>query len=308
MSNQLTSSTTAIFEPRPAQARVTWLWALPLLLVAFFILGQILAIIPIFESGLSEPDNIENYPDILLMLFGPFGMTAILLFAWVAWFEKRPLSSIGMQSLKTTKHHLLQGYGVGLLMAGSIVLTVWGLGGYQLGEQQTLTFYSLIPVIFLFFGFTVQSSAEELLFRGWLLGRVTEKKGQMWGIAINSAMFAILHLMAYDFDAASGTTIFIFVLMTLLFSVFLSVVTIKQGSVWFACGWHAGWNWFFISGFGLATTGIDLKIRPLLVNLDQAIEAPILLSGGVAGPENSIITTVVFLLAITITVKKLKKD
>lgn len=63
----------------------------------------------------------------------------------------------------------------------------------------------------------------------------------------------------------------------------------RQKSIWGA----AAWNWFFINGFGLATTGIELGLHPLIVDLKAVETAPVWLSGGLDGPEESIVTVIV---------------
>ena len=295
MSRKVKLESTIFFEDLEPKRR-TWLLALPLLTVVFFVVGQLLAVIPVFETGLLDPDTIEQYPDILYMLFGPFTLIAVLLLCWVKFFEKRSLQGIGVNYSQSTRSEILQGYLVGLAMACTIVTIIFICGAFQFGKQAPVSLINLLPPFLLFLGFAIQATAEEIVFRGWLLSRIAEQKGKSWGIVGSSLMFSFVHLLAFNFEDSSTVNLIIFASMTFVFSVFLALVTIEQKSIWFAASWHAAWNWVYINGFGLPTTGIVLDTRPIIVKLDPVGSSPDWLSGGLAGPENSIVTLVVLVL------------
>jgi membrane protease YdiL (CAAX protease family) len=288
--------------------RRTWLLALPLLTIVFFVVGQLLAVIPVFETGLLDPDTIEQYPDILYMLFGPFTMITVLLFCWVKFFEKRSLQGIGVNYSQSTKSEILQGYLVGLAMACTIVTIIFICGAFQPGKQAPVSLISLLPPLLLFLGFGIQATTEEVVFRGWLLSRIAEQKGKTWGVVGSSLMFSFVHLLAFNFEDSSTVNLIIFASMTFVFSVFLALVTIGQKSIWFAASWHAAWNWVYINGFGLPTTGIVLDTRPLIVNLDFVESSPGWLSGGLDGPENSIVALAVLVLGCFFSWKIFRRD
>jgi len=281
--------------------RHTWLWAIPFLTLGFCILGQILAIAPVVELGLIPKENLEIYPHLLYMLFGPFSMIGLILIAWIKWFERRNLDEVGMAFNSQTLRQFLSGYGVSITIVILSVCTTTLLGGYQPGEQLAFTLVNITPAILMFAGFTLQSSVEEFLFRGWILQRFSEKKGKYVGITASALGFTLLHLLSFDYETNSITSLILFSLMTTLFSVYLCLMTLKHKSIWFACSWHAGWNWFFINGFGLPTTGISVEGRPLLVNLDNAPGAPAWLNGGLEGPENTVVTVVLLTLICVLT-------
>ena len=288
--------------------RTTWLLALPVLTIMFFIFGQLIAVIPVFETGFLDPDTIEQYPDIIYMLFAPFTMVTVLLLGWVKLFEKRTFQGIGLNYSQRTKSELLQGYCFGLAMACTIVVIIFMCGAFQFGKTPPFSLISLLPPFLLFFGFSIQATAEEIVFRGWLLSRITEHKGQTWGVFGSSVMFTFIHLLAFDFENSTTLNFIIFSSMTFAFSMFLAFVTIRQKSIWFAAAWHAAWNWVYINGFGLPTTGIVLDTRPLIIKLDSVGSSPGWLSGGLAGPENSIVTLAVLVFGCGYSWKMLKRN
>ena len=69
---------TELFEDEPLNHRRTWIWAVPVLAFLFFILGQILVLLPTKVLGLISRETIETYPTILYLVIGAFGMTALL--------------------------------------------------------------------------------------------------------------------------------------------------------------------------------------------------------------------------------------
>lgn len=298
--------TTTFFKDAPNGGRRTWPWAVPLLLVVFFFAGQIVAIVPAIESGWIAEDEIETYPNILYMLFIVFGTVMLPLFLWLRFFERRSWQSVGMLGTNGQKGRFGRGFGLGLLMATLSVVGIWLLGGYGLETGDSIGAASFVPILLLAAGFVVQSSVEEIFFRGWMLSRMTERYGLMVGIFSNALLFTLMHAGVGGDEQFILTEFALFFVMTMAFSVFLSLLVVRQGSVWGACAWHAAWNWSFITWFGLPTTGIALNIKPLFVDLQIAKGASNWLTGGAVGPENSAVTALVLVLGCLLLARGLK--
>jgi membrane protease YdiL (CAAX protease family) len=283
--------------------RSIWGPMLPFLAILFLLIGQLITIIPVVEMGLVSEDEMESYPNIIYMLFAPF-LAMIFLNAFIIYFfEGRTLASIGVIKTGNSFKQYISGYGYGLLMALIIVCGIWGLGGYELESSDSFQFSDFVPHILLILAFIVQAGAEEYLFRGWLFSRLAERYNVFVGIAINAGIFVLVHLPGVDFANTTAFLLMLEVIMTVLFSVFLSLIVLKQRSIWGAAAWHAAWNWFFISVFGLATTGIELGLKPLVVDLKAVETAPIWMSGGLGGPEVTVATVVVLTLGCVLVAK-----
>ena len=293
-----------IFDSTRIPKRTTWGWALPILSIVFLFIAQIITVVPVFETGLIPEDDIEKYPYIIYMLFAPFSAIVLLIALWVRFFEGRDLASSGIVFFKDSFRDYGIGYVYGLGMAFIIVLSIWGLGGYELESNNAFLISDSIPLLILLIGFAIQSGAEEYLFRGWLFSRLAERYNVFIGIVVNAAIFALMHLPAIDYSTTSIVMPLLFVAMTILFSIFLSLMVIRQKSIWGAAAWHAAWNWFFINGFGLATTGIELDLNPILFDLITIDSAPLWLSGGDQGPEGSVLTVIVLLIGCLLIVRK----
>jgi len=296
-----------LFEAETPGHRRTWILAVPILAFAFFIIGQILALLPTKFLGLATRETIETYPTILYLIIGAFGMTAVVFAAWLRFFERRSWASVGLGISKGTGRNYVLGFGIGLLMAASVVYAVRLLGGYAIEAEVNLQLRDLAPILILMFAFMLQSGVEELIFRGWMLGRIAARYGLWAGVIGNSILFTLMHFDG-DVSALGVSGTLLFVAATLLFAVFLSLLVIKEKSVWGAAAWHAAWNWMFITWFGLPTTGIELNLSPLVSDLMPAPGAAVWLTGGTDGPEGSVLTPIVLTLGCLWLARSLRRN
>lgn len=282
--------------------RRTWLWAVPVLVVVFMIGGQILTLLPAKLLGLITRENVETYPQVLFLIIGSFAMVALIFVLWIRLFERRPLASAGLALDDNSSKNYARGFLYGLLMAASVVAVVWMLGGYAIESEGRLGAADLVPIFVLLFAFVLQSGTEEFVFRGWMMGRIAERWGLWAGVIGNSVVFSLMHLDSDALAALGASGIAIFAFGTMLFSIFLSLLAIREKSIWGAAAWHAAWNWMFITWFGLPTTGIELGLAPLATDLMATPEAAVWLTGGTDGPEGSFMTPVVLALACLVLV------
>ena len=165
-------------------------------------------------------------------------------------------------------------------MTTAIAATIWAAGSFTVGTFG-MGLSSLRPFmgISLLLGcFAMQSSMEELIFRGWMLSAISVKFGVTAAVATSSAIFVFLH---YDPGAS-----WIFAINVFLFAVFACCWSLRAGSIWSAMGWHAGWNWALATGFQLRVTGLDTHEPALFVQLIP--RGPSYLTGGAEGPEGSL--------------------
>jgi hypothetical protein len=131
------------------------------------------------------------------------------------------------------------------------------------------------------------AAAEEALLRGYPLQALAEAWGPVIALLLTSATFGLLHAGNPDVGWTG-------VLNTGLAGVFLGALYLRTGSLWWASGAHAGWNWTHGYLLDLPVSGLDIADQPLLEGRTQG---PELLSGGGFGPEGSLLTTGVLLAA-----------
>lgn len=240
---------------------------------------------------MSPEGNPLDATALLAFLLVPFSLLLLVLLAWVRFVERRPLSSIGIVG----EHRLrqfLRGHAFGLAGIASVVLAIWIAGGLEFTSAAPAFARpaSLVPIVLLAFAFALQSSVEELLFRGWLMSVLAKKFNVIVAVVVSSAFFTLLHF--------SPRTHWMDAVGTFLFALFACAWVLRTRSVLGIMGWHAGWNWLLAVGFGLPVTGLDVGIPALLVDLQPA--GPAWLTGGAQGPEASVACFGYFLLGIAL--------
>lgn len=300
------ANSTFLFGPAQGNYRRTWAWATFILVPLFLLGGQILVLLPAKLLGVITRENVETYPYILILIIGAFGAAALIFALWIKFFERRDLKSVGVGIDSGTSKRYARGFLIGLLMAAAVVYAVRVLGGYSVEAETHIASSAIVPVFVLMFAFILQSGTEELVFRGWMMGRLAERYGLWVGVIGNSVLFTLMHVDIEALTALGASGMIIFTAATLLFSIFLSLLVIRERSIWGAAAWHASWNWMFITWFGLPTTGIELGLAPLVADYMPAAEAPIWLTGGTDGPEGSFMTPVVLLIGSLVLVRLLK--
>lgn len=289
-----------IFIEESSGYRKTWVWAVPVLVFVLFLLGQLIVILPADALGLVSRETIETYPTVLYLVIGTFAMVALLFTLWIKYFERRSMASVGLGIGRQTKTIYISGFALGLLMGAAVVCAVLLFGGYGPEAGTGTEARDLIPILILMFAFILQSGTEEMVFRGWMMARISARYGIWAGVLGNSLLFTLMHVEFDGFETTSAVMIVLFIVMTFLFSIFLSLLVIRQKSIWGASAWHAAWNWIFITWFALPTTGIELGLTPLITDLAPTEGAPEWLTGGIAGPEGSIMTLIVLTVACLI--------
>jgi membrane protease YdiL (CAAX protease family) len=299
--------TYSIFPEQINGHRKTWIWAVPVLVFVMFMVGQLSVLLPADALGLVERETIETYPTVLYLVIGTFSMVALLFTLWIKYFERRRMASVGLVLSRQARKFYLRGYAIGLFMGAGVVCLVLLFGGYDLDADSSQQARDLIPILILMFAFILQSGTEELVFRGWMMGRISERYGLWAGVLGNSLLFTLMHVEFESIGTTSLVMIIIFNLMSFLFSIFLSLLVVREKSIWGASAWHAAWNWIFITWFALPTTGIELGLTPLIADLAPTEAAPTWLTGGIAGPEGSLMALVVLTIGCLILLRRGEK-
>ena len=218
----------------------------------------------------------------------PFGLLLLLLLAWVRFVERRPLASIGLVGDHKARA-FLRGHMIGWVSMLVIVTIILWTGGYAAtgSSRAWASPAALASIVLLLFSLALQSSAEEILFRGWLLSVVSKKFSVAMGVLVSSALFALLHF--------SRGQHWLVTVSNFLFGVFGCCWALRSKSILGVMGWHSGWNWLLAVGFGLPLSGIDVNIPSLLIDLKPV--GANWLTGGAQGPEASVVCIAYFVVA-----------
>jgi uncharacterized protein len=291
---------TAIYSPEPAKGWLPWGALAPFLCVL------IVALPVIGLSGVEQHfqlvdarGNPMGFPGLCSFLLVEFSATGLVLLAWVRLVERRSLATIGLVGGKRART-FGTGLAIGVATSFAIVAAIWLAGGYSAAgfAKAFAAPGALLKIGFLLICFAVQSSVEEILFRGWLLSAVARKLGGGFGVALTSLVFMLLH-----YGPGQHWSV---MLGTFLFSLFACAWVLKTGNIWGVMGWHTGWNWLLAVGFEVPITGLDAHLPALLVKLIPI--GPGSLTGGAQGPEGSFFCSLFFAVASAILLwQKLQK-
>jgi membrane protease YdiL (CAAX protease family) len=127
---------------------------------------------------------------------------------------------------------------------------------------------------------------EELVFRGYLLQNMTEGMGLTWAVGVSCVLYGLVH-------AANPNAGLLSTAIIVLFGFLRIYGYLATGLLWLSMGMHIGWNFFQGPVFGFAASGHQAASL-----VSQHTTGPSWLTGHAFGPEGSVITIPVVVLAL----------
>jgi uncharacterized protein len=216
--------------------------------------------------------------------------TELVLFALVVFImsriERRPFLFYGYQGEARTVR-FVSGLVWGFAAISLLVLALWKLGylvidGRSLGGGNILRYAAEWGLMFLLVGFF-----EESIMRGYMQFTFTRGIGFWWGALILSFLFGFGH----SHNAGeSPVGLFSAGAIGLVFCLSLWYT----GSLWWAVGFHAAWDWGESYFYGTADSGLIAKGHLF----SEHPVGKLLWSGGATGPEGSILVAPLLLLIV----------
>jgi uncharacterized protein len=168
-----------------------------------------------------------------------------------------------------------------LLMGLIAVFHGFSLAGFALAGAQALKYAALYGIAFLLVGIF-----EEFSFRGYMQSTLGSGIGFWPAAIVLSVIFGAIHLQNSG-EAAAGAV------MAGSFGVLAALTLRRLGSIWFAIGMHAAFDWGETYFYSVADSGF--VARGHLLN--ATFHGPTWLTGGSVGPEGSLFALLVLLLA-----------
>jgi membrane protease YdiL (CAAX protease family) len=256
-------------------------WGVLLYLVFILLIATAIAFayfgvgVLILHHAIKPVTHLRPTPELIdigeLLTIVPFLAAAALM----ALIEKRRLAAYGF-SLKGALPRFAQGLVAGLFMLALLIGVLKLTGGIAfervaLNGTDAWTWGLRWALTFLLVGV-----AEEVSMRGYLLQTLARGLNFRWAAAITSALFLALHLGNAGEGVMGWTSV---ALVGLVFC--LSIW--RTGTLWWAIGFHAAWDWAQSYLFGVADSGFPAKGALLAAHPT----GPVWLSGGNTGPEGS---------------------
>lgn len=255
-------------------------WGLTFYAIAFLLLQSISAQLAsardLGDSGLWS---------MLLEKIGDF-LSAVIPALVLARVEHRPWRSYGLPPKQAFGRLFLIGASWGFAAISLLIFAIYERGAFVPGHvilhgERLLRFAAFWLLYFLFVGLF-----EDFLLRGYSLFTLTRGIGFWPAAALLSSIFGLLHLQNKG-EHWSG------VLLAACIGMFFCVTLRRTGSLWFAVGFHAAWDWGETFFYSVPDSGL---VAPGHL-LSSSLRGPAWITGGSVGPEGSVFCVVVMALA-----------
>jgi membrane protease YdiL (CAAX protease family) len=292
---------TIFFGPYGLRAGWGLLIAIALIFALFFVFNSALR-----ASHLIPPHGMMSSPGPLAVLLTELvGLIAVAATTWImAKIEKRPVGIYGMDGVRKLPH-FLSGIIAGLAAISLLVFVLIKSGLLAIDQRLLFGTEAIRFAVLWIPGFLAIGFFEEYLFRGYL--QFTLSRG-LAGLAtyisprLNPQAFGFWTaavLVSFGFGAVHGSNpgesplgLACAGFASLLFCFSLW----RTGSLWWAIGMHAAWDYGQSFVFGVADSGTMMGHHLLA---SHPIGAP-LMSGGATGPEGSILCLPILLLLVAV--------
>ena len=140
---------------------------------------------------------------------------------------------------------------------------------------------------------------EEIVCRGLVFRLISDKWNIVVGLIVSSLLFGFIHIIN------PGATIWSSLAIALNSGWLMGIAYAYHQTIWVPIGMHWAWNYIQGNIFGCNVSGQVTSLTPLIT---PSISGPDLLTGGVFGPEASIITVAIgIIISIVYTVLYIKK-
>lgn len=200
--------------------------------------------------------------------------------------EKRPFAEYGLPVEQAFGKGFWQGVPFGFAMVTLLLVLIAAFRGYSLegigaGGASAVKYAILYGIGFVLVGFF-----EEFGFRGYIQSTLASGIGFWPSALILSFLFGYIHL-GNPGEAKIGA------FMAGSFGLLALFSLRRTGSLWFAVGMHAAFDWTETFFYGVPDSG--LLAQGHLLN--SSFHGPVWLTGGTVGPEGSYFVFLVLILS-----------
>ena len=210
--------------------------------------------------------------------------------AYVRRFERRALVELATAG---SGRELGSGFALGVCAFATSIAILAFVGAYRV-----VGLGAPLPVVLALLSAIGAATIEEIVFRGVVFRLVEEWGGTWTALAVSSLLFGGIHLLNPHATALGAIGI------VFEGGILLAGAYVLTRRLWLPIGIHAGWNFAEGGIFGVPTSGFASSgiVRGEVVG-------PEWLSGGVFGPEASIVAVLVCVaLGLSLLVRAAQRD
>lgn len=209
--------------------------------------------------------------------------------AYVRGYEKRAATELRLRPVA-----LLLGGIAGAALVALPIAALFGLGAYELVQARPAS--SALLGVAAVIG--IAATLEELLYRCLLLQVLERAWGTRVALAVQALVFALPHLANVQ-HGTSADAVAMLVSVTLLGLLWGGVFVLTR-NLWAAAAHHAAWN-FSILLSGVPLSGIE--DWRALAPMETRYAGPDWLTGGMFGPENSLLVIAAIAMAVVLVLR-----
>jgi len=221
----------------------------------------------------------------------PLPVIFLVAITWICLRVRRQgLADVGLRMDAAWLRQVVLGFAFGAVEMLAIAGLIWLAGGVRFEFDPARSLGVLLHGLWFF---AWAAMIEELLFRGFLFQRLVDGLGAPWAMLLMAVAFAAAHWGNPGMD--SGTMAAATV-DTALGAILLGLAWLRTGSLALPVGIHLGWNWTQGTLLGFDVSGLAQAgwLHPHLLSRPQW------LTGGAFGPEASVFSVAVDVVAIAL--------
>jgi membrane protease YdiL (CAAX protease family) len=241
---------------------------------------QLLAVAAVWILGNLGTAALKDDPWLAVVAGLLTAVVAVLVYGWVVRrTEHRAPAEV---SVKAAGAGVGWGTLLGVGLFGAVIASIAVFGDYTVNGLGSPA--SAIGLLGIMAGAAV---TEELVFRGVLFRNVERWTGTWIALVLTGALFGLIHLLN------PNATLLGAIAIAISAGGMLSAAYIATRKLWLPIGLHFGWNIAASAIFSTEVSGSN-NARGLL---DATISGPALVTGGAFGPEGSVFTVVLGVVA-----------
>lgn len=257
-----------------------------------------MAVLGIYAVGLlAVPDAARATFGLVGLGVAEAGAFGSVVFFWRV-VDGRRLRNLGLNP-EVARRLWLRGAAVGALMMLFIVLAWYTLVDGASWDVNSDAGRAAAMLVGGLCGFVIQGSAEELLFRGYVLENLRQRWGLRWAVWLSAIGFALWHARNPAFNAVALLNLLLFGLATALYR-----TRVDRGQLWGVFAIHAVWNWLQQVVFGLPNSGVASSPEDALFIVQPNATLPDPIWGGGFGPEGTLAASLVLLVLIAFCLRR----
>lgn len=258
-----------------------------LLIFAFVLAALTFASSPLVQAALRRftPPSAGLTPRFLLFTEGWMVVLIFIATLVMGFIEKRRFGDYGLPWRQAFGKRFWEGSAWGFVALSALLGALLAVHTLSLGNGGLSAGTAVEQGILWCLGFLLVGFFEEFMFRGYALATLADGIGFWPAAVVLSLCFGSVHL------GNTGES-YVGALMAAAIGFVFCLSLRRTGSLWFAIGLHASWDWAETFFYGVPNSGQVASTHLL----SSSSHGPVWLTGGTVGPEGSVLAIMLMVI------------